>query len=424
VWVLGNQATSSLDLAAVSQQLATRYVTDYESEWRAFLHSAAVVKYGGLKDAGDKLGMLSNPTSPLLELFYTVSHNTLVANADIAKEFQPTQAFVAPDGDRLMGQGNQAYVTGLLGLQTAVSQAAQDPTFKPDNPAQTGPIIQASGAAHAAASQAAQAFNLDPQAHVEQTVLALMQAPINSVDAVLHGQAQQAPNQGGKGLCAQFAPLMAKFPFSPNATADVTSAELAQVLQPGSGALWQFYNSNLKTALLQQGNTYVPAIGATTKINPDFLRFFNKAAALTAVLYPAGGGAGGLTFTAHILPSKGIQSIALVIDSQRLAGSDVSKQFTWSLATAQQAQLTANYSSGTLPLQFTGPWALFRLVNKGRLEPGGAGVRLAYPLEIAGTPIVVEGTPLVERMDLSGPNANLLMPGALSDMHCVSNVAK
>lgn len=416
VWVLGNQAQSSLDLAAVTQQLASRYVTDYESEWRAFLHGATVVHARGLREAGDKLAILSNPTSPLLELFFTASHNTVVANQDIAKEFQPTQAVVAPDGDRLMGQGNQGYVTGLLGLQGAVSQAALDPTFKPDNPAQTQPIIQAAGQAHSAALQTSQAFNPDPQAHVEQTVLALLQAPINSVDEVIHAGA----TPGGGGLCSQFTPLMSKFPFNPSATVEASPSELAQVLQPGSGALWQFYDTKLKPLVVQQQGTtsYSPAIGAPLKVNPDFLRFFNKASALSAALYAPG----GMTFNAHVLPSKGIQSIALAIDSQRVAGADVSKSFTWSLATAQQAQLTANYATGSLPLSFTGPWALFHLTYRGKLE-SSSPVRIAYPLEIAGTPIVVEGTPLVERIEFTGANANLLIPGALSDMRCVSTVA-
>lgn len=424
VWVLGNSAQASLDLAAVTQQLATRYVTDYETEWRTYLHSAQVIRYHSLTDAGEKLGMLSNPSSPLLELIFTASHNTVVANADIAKEFQPTQAFVASDGDRLMGQGNQGYITGLLGLQTAVSQAGQDPTFKADNPAQTGPIIQASGSAHAAASQAAQAFNLDPQAHVEQTLLALMQAPIISVDELMRGQGNEQTKKQGQGLCSAFVPLMAKFPFNPNGTTEASPAELAQVLQPGTGALWQFYDANLKQVLVQQGNTYAPAIASTKKVTPDFLRFFNKAAALAAVLYPAAN-APGLTFNLHLMHSTGIQSLTFVVDAQRLSGSDVTKQFTWSFANAQQAQLTANYGTGSLPLEQSGPWALFHLTAKGKLEQSGATDRLAFPLEIANTPIKApDGTPLVMHIELSGANVNLLMPGGLSDMRCVSNVAK
>ena len=421
VWVLGNEAPPSLDRASLTQQLTTRYTTDFQSEWRAFLHSAQVIKYRSLADAGAKLQLLSSPNSPLLALFFTASHNTAVADPDIAKEFQPAQAVVSPDStDRFVGAGNTNYVNGLLGLQAAVAQVAQDPTAA-NNPAAVTPIITASASAHTAASQTAQVFNIDAQAHVDQTVLALMQAPINSVDEAVRGRGPQQANAGGAGLCSQFSQVMTKFPFSPNASVEASPAEVAALLQPGSGALWQFYDSTLKTLLVQQGSTWAPAPGAPMHVNPGFVGFFNRAAGLSAILYPSG--SQGFVFIVHILPSKGIQSVTFQVDSQRLSGSDASKQFTWSLATSQQAELTANYGSGSLPLAFSGPWAIFHLLGKGRVEQSGATDRLAYPLEIANTPIVVNGTPLIVHLGLSGQNANLLLPGGLSGMRCVSTVA-
>ncbi|MGH9585548.1 MAG: ImcF-related family protein, partial [Acidobacteriaceae bacterium] len=83
-WVLGDQAPPSLNSANLTQQLAGRYLADYQTQWRAFLHSAQVVKYRSLADAASKLQLLANPNSPLLALLYTVSHNTAVANPDIS----------------------------------------------------------------------------------------------------------------------------------------------------------------------------------------------------------------------------------------------------------------------------------------------------------------------------------------------------
>jgi type VI secretion system protein ImpL len=423
VWVLGDQAPPSLDRAVLTQQLNTRYTADFQSEWRNFLHAAQVVKYRSLADAAAKLQVLSNPNSPLLALLFTASHNTAVANQDIAREFQPAQAVVSPDSvDRFVGAGNTSYVNGLLGLQAAVAQVAQDPTAA-SNPAAVTPILTASASAHTAASQTSQAFNLDPQAHVDQVVLALIQAPINSVDEVVRGRGPQQANGAGAGLCSAFAPVMAKFPFAPNAAVEASPAEVAALLQPGSGSLWQLYDSTLKPLLMRQGSTWVPVTGAPMKVTPEFVRFFNRASALSDAFYPTAGSQ-GLAFTAHIVPSKGIQSVTLQIDAERLSGSDASKQFTWSLQTSQQAQLTASYGSGSLPLlQFSGPWAVFHLFGKGRLDQSGATERLSYPLEISNTPIVVNGVPLVVHLEISGPNASLLVPGVLGGMRCVSTVA-
>lgn len=417
-WVLGDQAPPSLNSANLTQQLAGRYLADYQTQWRAFLHAAQVVKYRSLGDAAAKLQLLANPNSPLLALLYTVSHNTAVANPDISKEFQPAQAVVVPtSADKFVGAGNTNYVNGLLGLQGVVAQVAQDPTAA-TNPAAVTPILTASASAHTAASQTAQAFNLDPQAHVDQTVLALLQAPINSVDEVVRGRGPAQANGAGKAFCSTFAQVTAKFPFSPNASVEASPAEVAALLQPGSGALWQFYDASLKTVLVQQGTNYAPVAGAPMKLNPVFVHFFNEAAALSRALYPTAGSP-GLAFTAHILPSKEIQSVTLVVDAQRLQGTNVSKQFTWSPQTSQQTQLIANYGTGSLPLQFSGPWALFHLIDKGK----GHGEQLDYPLEFSNTPIVVNGTPLVVHLEFSGPNAGLLMPGGLNPGRCVATVA-
>lgn len=423
-WVLGNQAPPSLDRTTLAQQLTTRYQQDFVSQWREFLHAAGVVRYRSLGDAATKLQQLSNPNSPLLALIYTASHNTAVAGPDIAKEFQPPQAVVAPDSaDKLVGAGNQTYMAALLGLQGAVQQVSQDPTAA-TNPAATAPVITAATSANTAASQTAQAFNLDPVGHVDQMVLSLLQQPVTAVNDLLRGRGALQVNAGGANLCAQFAPVMAKFPFAPNATVDATTPELAALLQPGTGALWQLYDASLKPLILPQGpGTYIPAPGAPMKVSPDFLRFFNHAAGLSSLLYSTTPGS-GLTFTVHILSSPGIQSVMLQLDADRLSGANVTRQFTWSPQTSQQAQLSATYATGTLPLfQFTGPWALLHLIDKARVSQSANPVRLDYPLEVSNSPIMVNGTPLVVHIELSGPNASLLLPGGLSQMHCVSSVA-
>jgi type VI secretion system protein ImpL len=415
-WVLGDQAPPSLDRTNLTQQLASRYLGDYQSEWRMFLRSAQVIKYRSLADAGIKLQLLSNPSSPLLALFYTVSHNTAVANLDIKKEFQPAQAVVDPtSADRFSGPGNTAYITGLIGLQASVSQVAKDPTAA-TNPAAVQPIIQASTSAHTAATQTAQAFNIDPQAHVDQLALALLQAPITFVDDVVRARGTQQPNEGGKAFCSTYDQLTAKFPFSPHATIEATPTEVAELLQPNSGSLWQFYNTSLATLLVRQGTNYYPAPGSPVQVAPAFTRFFNLVAALSAAMYPAGSSSPGFAFTAEILPSKDIQSVSLTIDGQQLQGLNVSKQFTWSLQTAQQAQLVAN---GSFSMPFTGPWALFHLIDKGNVQQTANPGRLDYPIGFTNGP-----TTSVVHLELSGPNAGLLMPGGLNPGRCVATVAR
>ena len=206
------------------------------------MRSAAVVRYRDLRDAGSKLQILSNPSSPLLALFYTASHNTAVANPDIAKEFQPTQVLASPDSpDRLMNDKNTSYINGLVGLQGAVSQVAADPNAA-TTPGAFQPVITAAISAHGAVSQTAQAFNIDPQAHIEQTVLALLQAPITSAEDI----AKPGPPKGGGLLCQPYAFACQISRFRLWRPSKQARLRFPAFFQPGSGALWQFYDASLK----------------------------------------------------------------------------------------------------------------------------------------------------------------------------------
>ncbi|MBV8631170.1 MAG: hypothetical protein JOZ83_09625, partial [Silvibacterium sp.] len=418
-WVLGDQAPPSLDPKTLTGQLAGRYLADYRSEWQSFMHGATVMRSHDWNDAAAKLQKLSSPDSPLLQLFCTVARNTAVPNQDVAKEFQPTQVVSLPESctDRLIYDKNSPYITSLVGLQTAASQVAQD-TSPPTNSAKFQPVIGAASSARTALSQLDQGFNIDPQGHVEQTSIALLQSPI--IDAENKAKLPAA----GNPICPDIAQLVAKFPFSPSAAVEATPAEVNAVFQPGSGRLWQLVNSDqIKPLIVQQGSTFIPALNPPQKLNAAFLPFLNKAVSISNLLYPAGATTPTLTFTAHIMRSQNIPSATLILDSQQLSGSDVSKQFTWS-GQSSQAQLIATYGNAPLPLaQFSGPWALFHLIAKGQAE-GANPARLAYPVGLTNTSTTVTGNTPIVHLEFSGPGASLLVPGGLGGLHCVQKVTQ
>lgn len=425
-WVLGDQAPPSLDRATLTQQLTTRYTADFLSQWHAFLEAANVVRYRNLQDASAKLTTLAGNNSPLLALIFTVSHNTEVADPQIANTFQPAQSLVPPGSvDRFIAPGNQSYVNGLLGLQGSVAQVAQNPAGATD-PAAAMPIISAATAAHMAARQTAQSFRIDPAGHTDARVLALMEDPITSTEALVRGLGPAQANAGGKSFCSAFNQTFSKFPFNPSSSVQASPAEVAALLLPGTGSLWQFYNANLKTLLIPAGSQYIPAPNPPMQVTPTFTRFFNRAVSLSNTFFPAGATAPTLNFTLRDIPTKGIQGANLTIDGQQLNVSSASKQFTWNSQTAHQAQLNASYAgANNLPLlQMQGTWAVFQLFNKARVQRTPGGATLNFPLEVSGTPIVVEGTPLVVEFELTGPGADALIPGNLSNLRCVSQVAR
>ena len=421
-WVLGDQAPPTIDPGPLKQQLASRYTADYLATWRAFLREAQVVRARSLADAGGKLAAVSGTNSPLLALFYTVSHNTAVPDKTISDAFQAPQLLVLPTAkDQYLGPGNKAYMDALLALRGSIQQVAANPAGASD-PASAAPIAAAASAAHLAAQQTAQGFHIDAQAHTDTVTLALMEAPITSADGLVHGLGPAAANAGGKSFCSAFNSLMAKSPFNPGSAVQASPAEVTALLQPGSGQLWTFYNANLKSLLVQQGSVYGVAPNPPMQVNPAFLRFFNRVADLSATMFPPGAIGPSLTFVLHNMPTKGVQKAVLKVDAQTLSLGDAPKQFSWTAATAASASLTAN----DLPLSFTGPWAVFQMLNKAKVQHGSAPntYELSFALELANTPVrAPDGTPIVVDYELSGPGASVLAPGALSGLRCVDTVA-
>jgi type VI secretion system protein ImpL len=423
-WVLGNQAGQALNGAQISKDLASQYSSDYLKEWHAFLVDARVGGCGSLKEAPARLNALAGPASPLLALFYTVSHNTAVADPVIRSTFQPAQALVDPNAtDRLIGGGNAAYITALSQLAGAVDLASQNPAAATDATA-FAPVAQQVVAANGAAQQAAQAFNVDQQMHTEATVLALMQAPIQCV-ARLAPSPGAAANGGGRKICAAISPLLSKFPFAPSSPVQASPAEVDAVFAPETGALWTAYNGLLKQYLVPQGSQYVANPAAPQPVSGRFAQYFNRAAHISSVLYPAGAKSATLTFTARFLPGNGVKNAALVVDGQRIAGGS-SQQIVWNAATAQRASLV--YDNNEV-LPFQGTWALFQLVRTAQISRAAAGYRLDYPINTATTVAghAVSGTggsAKTASFEISGPGAELLVNGGFSGLTCVSPVVK
>ena len=424
-WVLGDQAGQSFDTAAVSKDLAGKYSTDFMKEWHTFLIRAQVVSCGGLHEAPARLNALSNPDSPMLALFYTVAHNTAVADPQIKSAFQSTQVLVDPNAaNRFIGPGNQNYVNALLNLSSAVSQVAQNPTAGSD-PAAFAPIVTAASAADVAARQTAQAFSIDPQMHTENTVLAIMQAPIQCAAKLPPSPGAQA-NGAGQKMCGGINALLGKFPFAPNSTAQASMDEVNQVFAPDTGVVWTMYNGALKQYLVPAGAQYAAAPNAPQPVNPRFAQYFSRVAHISSGFYTPGAKSPAFNFTLRFLPSKGVQSATMLVDGQRIPSGGSSQQFQWNGANARQASLV--YDSNEV-LSFQGPWALFQLVRTAQITRSEAGLRLNFPIEtstsIAGHRIDQSGgSQKVVSFELSGPGADLLAPDSLAGLGCVSVVVK
>jgi type VI secretion system protein ImpL len=372
-WVVGKNNAPQLDSSVLQQQLRDRYYKDYVQEWRAVLQNSAVRPYANLHDADTKLGKLTSPSSPLLELFWFVSHNTHVPLQQISDSFQPSQT-VVPDGppNQYILSGNQSYVTGLDKVKSQVKSLADSPTGAGDVNL-VNQTLSAAGEADTAVDQLAQKFNVDPTFHIETVAQALLKQPIEHARAVVSAGPKVDAIAGGQKLCSQLGPLTVKFPFNPNSSDDVSLDQLNIIFAPGTGTLWTTYKDKWDKYLQKQGSRYVASNGGNVKITDAFSAFFNRATALSDALYPNGSPTPHVRYSLR-QTSTNIDGLALKIGSETLTGTGQEKNLIWTGASEDILQAAKD-----LPLRSTlsGPWAIFHLINDGHPVRNGTG---AYDL--------------------------------------------
>jgi type VI secretion system protein ImpL len=421
-WVLGKLVAQQLDQAEIQRQLTDRYYNDFVKEWRQVLQSSAVRGYGNLRDADAKLGKLTSPSSPLLELFWFVSHNTTVPLQRISDSFQPSQS-VVPEGppNQYISGGNQAYIGSLTKLKSQMSLLATSPAGTGD----VNLVTQALSAvqdANGSVAQLAQKFRVDPQFHVETVTQELLTQPITHAQELIKMGPREALNGGGKVFCDQFNPMTRKFPFNLNSNEDVPVDQLNTLLAPNTGALWTFYNTKLAQYLPKQGSTYLPNNSGSIRISPQFVGFFNRAASLSDALYPGASPTPRLNYSLK-QASTNIPELALKIGAETLTGTGQQKTFTW---TGNPEDALVTTKGVAIESIAPTPWAAFRFMNDG--HPAGKGLG-TYDLDFvyrgpSGAPIIVNGERQVYTYQLQFLGTNPLRWSDLSGLVCVSTVAR
>jgi type VI secretion system protein ImpL len=309
--------------------------------------------------------------------------------------------------------------------------------------------------AKVAARQLAQKFAVDTAAvQVGPPVAALLLAPIDGAETALRTIAATRPpsgpkvaatgggggggappppppgggapalaailNERGRALCAAMTPLLAKFPFNPDATTEASITDVVAMLAPGSGALWAFHQERLEPLLEKQGAQWVEKQGAPVALSAPFLQFFNRAAAVSAALF-GGAPEPRVELTARGVVTPQVSQITLSHGSYvaRFVKDTPPAQLVWPAQSGRDARLIARVGKRDLLVgEATGDWALFRLVSRAtKSEGSGTSVRAEWTnQQTAGVPVAVEfvvrgGYPVLQR-------------GALGGMGCVAQVTR
>lgn len=422
-WVLGPVTASQLDPAVLQQKLRERYYGDFIQEWRTVLARSHVIGFG-IHDAVPKLEKLTSPTSPLLELFWFVSHNTDVGVSSITEPFSSLQTLEPPGpADRLPDQyqlpSNKDYVLALTKLESDIATLQHSPQGMAD-PVLATQAFNSAGAARVAIAQV-MGGRVDQQFHTEAIVRELLQEPITYVEGLLKQGPIQAINEAGRGLCQQFASVSRRYPLNPDSSEDLSIDALNSVLAPRTGAIWAFYDKTLTPYLPKQGSQYVPSSSGDIKVSGEFVRFFNRAADLSAALYPLGSAPPRFQYSLKELPSN-VEGLVLKIGGETLSGAGQQKTFFWT-GTSENVDVTTK--GGDVLQSYRGPWAVFHFVADSRTPVFGPVTNLLWILQNNGRPIMLpNGRQKSYNYELQVSGINPFQQHEFSSLRCVSQIAK
>ena len=384
-WVLGPNDVKEMDRNMVQQKLAERYNQDFVSEWNTVLETSSVVGYASNADADRKLTKLKDPTSPLLELLYFISHNTDVAPADEKPYFAPVLA-VEPPGppdklpDHYIVGANKEYADALGKLQADIHALAQS-QGAPD-PAQLKQAGDSAEAASQAVTKVIGAGPVDQQFRNQDQVARLLEEPIKNAESLLKRGPAEIANGSARGFCTTaFAAVGSKYPFDPNSLQEASVDQLYTVFGPTSDALKKL-KDDVKPFVLMVGSRYVANTAASVKPSPSFLLFLNRVSQLSETLYPTGTLPPHFSYTLKQMPSN-LEGVEVKIGSEKLAGDGAQKTFVWTGAPENIEVATKN---GDTLDSASGAWAVFHFVARARHTSSN---NLEWVIENNGKPVML-----------------------------------
>lgn len=401
-----------------AQQLRSAYYRLYLQEWRQFLASVRVLGYSGPADAARKLDRLSSSASPLLGIVKLTAENTGLAAAvpqtpasvdraaerignrlglgsiinkgrqgsraaqalDKAHEsapeyvtrvFQPASFTTPPEMNRLVSDNNNNYVNGLRLLQAQLDNLAKASATE-----QASVIPQARQAltqARANLNGLADRFSNVDNEGVASRLTALLTQPISLAERFVPQNVEvfAAGKRDGelRRLCAEIAPVLKKYPFSPASAEDASLSDVARVFAPGTGSIWRYQQQSLADLTVLEVKAWRQKPDAPTPtLTAALLTFLNRSQEFSIALFGQDSSRPRVEYTVRPLMTKGV-GIRLVLDGKELDStkSSLQTQFVWPAPASAEPGAAGFQKSGDLESgigRYSGLWGVFHLFQE------------------------------------------------------------
>lgn len=384
-WVLGppdKYPRGTIDVRTLRSELWNRYTSDFIARWREYFNrNTVVVGYASPTDAANKLKIHGGTRAPILYLIGLASNQSAVEPADDPNAKKIREAFqwahnVVPPGDQFIVAKNTPYVDALNALQVVVEFAAKSP----NDPSAAQATATKRQEALIVTGSVARASNADLEGKLDQTIRQIMEKPITAVEGLF--SPTRMLNAAAGQMCQQFNLITRKFPFA-RVEPEASVEELNQLLRPGSGKIWEFYEQHMKQFLIKQGNSWELTAEGRSTLNPQFANFFRDVLRLADALYRTGSDP-RLNYSIRLndvqqLLGGQTTSARLVVDGKEARMGGAPAVLVWTGSPSHSTLFEVNNS-----VQFnnTSLWSVFRFfADADPAVPSGGGYHIDYPLK-------------------------------------------
>ena len=421
-WVLGASDASTSRLAdplfvqRVIEEVRRLYLNDYITVWEAFINDIKLRRISGLRESLEVTRALSAPDNPLVPLMRAIARETTLASSDglIDSTFDKGKDFVKKGAEKILGQGKTETVPGLgeapelvvdrnfaqIRRYAVAAQAGQPAPIDG-----TIELIKKINAELVAAEAATKAGN-SPQAtdtpNQAKTEAPRMPEPARTLVNTVAAAAVDVVLGATKGnvfalmkaevgdFCRQA--VTGRYPFVRSSANDVTREDFATLFAPG-GRFDAFFQKNLVTLVdTTTSNWSFREIGATRMADPSgALRQFQRARVIRDTFFRSGGNQPSLSL--QLKPNvmdETIQRFNLSLDGQVVSYANGPQNVTsvqWPgsggglQARIELSPPVPGRNSGTVE---SGPWALFRLLDRMQIDPGATPERFRVTFAVDG----------------------------------------
>jgi len=425
-WVLTGQAQQTAGQSAQSPEtlqaaLTAQYFAEYAEQWQLFMNNVQWDAAPTMPAAIEQLKLMADARqSPVIALMKSLQYqgtagvrqaslsDTLVAKAQnlltstkvtapqaqhsdpagsLGSTFGPVLRLIGSlDGNAGAGSANpneqansdmslQRYLDRISALRLRLQQINSSPDAEAQAKQLALSLFQGKGSELADTQAYAQlvaaslgeqwasmgdALFIRPVVQATQTVLQPAQAGLN-----------EAWNNGI--VATWYKAFNGRYPFAQTDN-DASLPELARFLRPQSGLIASFLQSQLAGVLELQGDQWVPNAGSKLNFDPAFLTAVNTLQRIGARLLVQG--EPQYRFDLKPMPTPGVEDTILTIDTQKLHyynQRETWQNLVWPVNQTQDAgtrlQWQTEKAGTNKQYEFTGRWALVRLLERARIEP-------------------------------------------------------